>query len=46
MATDAEWTALLAWLATFPNYVDPEQNVKLVHNAGAPSLALPPLSPG
>ncbi|BGP37807.1 hypothetical protein JCM10449v2_001729 [Rhodotorula kratochvilovae] len=38
MATDAEWTALLAWLATFPNYVDPEQNVKLVHNAAGRGL--------
>ncbi|GAA6047590.1 hypothetical protein JCM3770_001579 [Rhodotorula araucariae] len=35
MARDPEWTALLAWLATFPGYVDPEQNVKLVRLASA-----------
>lgn len=50
MATDVEWTQLLAWLATFPGYVDPEKHVKLVHNQGArPSLSVlpppPPLTP-
>ncbi|BGO97560.1 hypothetical protein NBRC10513v2_001555 [Rhodotorula toruloides] len=47
MSEDPVWDALLAWLKTFPNHVDPEKSVRLVHNeAGRGLVARGDLPPG
>ncbi|BGO89451.1 hypothetical protein NBRC10512_006638 [Rhodotorula toruloides] len=38
MSEDPVWDALLAWLRTFPNHVDPEKSVRLVHNEAGRGL--------
>ncbi|GAA5957692.1 hypothetical protein JCM21900_002007 [Sporobolomyces salmonicolor] len=36
--TDLVWASLLAWLKTFDGAIDPEKNVRLVHNAAGRGL--------
>ncbi|BGP29921.1 hypothetical protein JCM10296v2_001673 [Rhodotorula toruloides] len=47
MSEDPVWDALLTWLKTFPNHVDPEKIARLVHNeAGRGLVARGDLPPG